>query len=340
MKKILLVISAVLVSFLAEAGVTDTLQVFMDGGNLRVEVTDVEELEEISEHDLNAIVDEVIETSMAMQDSLDTNTTSNVEYELDVNKKEEPKSFMQKRRKELFLAMRTNDSDSVKEYFYLSTGHPAPDENCRSINFMEIRFGFNNYLENGSFPSANSNHSLGTFASRSFSIAFNTKTRIFKKQSPLFVKYGLDFNFNNYKLENNVRIIEGDNNIEFVKDEVNNYTKSKLATIYLDVPVMFLLDFKNKKTEKRDFLIGVGAYAGYRMRSITKHKYSDIDGDDQKDKNKGSFYLNNFRYGIQAMIGFRNINFFARYQMNELFESHENTPQLNVVDFGIVLAVF
>ena len=76
------------------------------------------------------------------------------------------------------------------------------------------------------------------------------------------------------------------------------------------------------------------------MRSITKHKYSDIDGDDQKDKNKGSFYLNNFRYGIQAMIGFRNINFFARYQMNELFESHENTPQLNVVDFGIVLAVF
>ena len=62
--------------------------------------------------------------------------------------------------------------------------------------------------------------------------------------------------------KNNVRIIEGDNNIEFVKDEVNNYTKSKLATIYLDVPVMFLLDFKNKKTEKRDFLIGVGAYAG------------------------------------------------------------------------------
>lgn len=338
MKKILLVISAVLLGFQLKAGVTDTLQVFMDGEDLRVEVTDVEELKKISEHDLNAIVDEVIETSTTMQDSLETGASVNVEYEIDINNKEEsPKEFLKKNRKELYLGMKT---DSVGEYFYLSTGHPVLDENRRSVNFMEIRFGFNNYLENGSLPSANSNYALGTFASRSFSIAFNTKTRIFKENSPLFVKYGLDFNFNNYRLENNVRIIEGDNHIEFVKDEVNNYTKSKLATIYLDVPVMFLLDFKNKETKKRDFLIGVGAYAGYRLRSITKHKYSDIDGDDQKDKNKGSFYLNNFRYGIQGMIGFRNINFYARYQMNELFESHENTPQLNVVDFGIVLAIF
>lgn len=342
MKKILIA-AAIFTTLHIQAGVTDTLQVYMDGADLRVEVSDLEELEEISEHDLNLIIDEVLQTSGNMQDSL--GTESEMEYEINVDGKEEtPEEFLAKNRSGIYMN-KFKEPEELKgpdslSFIYLSTATPWPKENQRSVSYMEVRFGFNNYLENGSFPASGSNHSLGTLSSRSFSVAFNSQTRIFKENSPLFVKYGIDFNFNNYRLENNVRIVEGVENIEFIKDEVNDYSKSKLATIYLDVPVMFLLDFKNNETKKRDFLIGIGAYAGYRLRSITKHKYEDINGDDQKDKDKGSFYLNNFRYGLHAMIGFRGVNFFARYQVNELFEKQEKTPELNVIDFGIILAIF
>lgn len=338
MKKILIAIIAILATYHLQAAETDTLQVYMDGSDIRLEVSDIDELEEISEHDLNAIIEEIVETSSEMSDSLDG---KEVEFELKVGEKDEtPKEFLARNRTNLHIGSYSNKDDSLGTYLYLGTEAPSPKKDQRSVSFMEVRLGLNNYLEDGSIPGTGSNHALGTLASRSFSMAFNTKTRIFKEKSPLFVKYGLDFNFNNYKLENNVRIVEGENHIEFLEDDINSYTKSKLATIYLDVPVMFLLDFRNEKTEKRDFLIGIGAYAGYRLRSITKHKYSDSNGNDQKDKNKGSFYLNDFRYGLHAMIGFRGINFFARYQVNELFEKHENTPNLNVIDFGIILALF
>ena len=342
MKKIWLSLAVLCTAFQLRANKSDTLQVYMDGADLRVEVSDVEELEEISEHDLNQIVNDILETSAENEDSLELGKA--VEFEL--NSREESASvdeFMKEKREEIDVYENKEDS-AGNHYVALSIGVPSGkwEDKKRTITNTQIRFGLNNYLEEGNFPGTGSNYELGAVNSRVFAIGFYSQTRIFKEKSPLHVRYGIEYTFNNYKLQNNVRIVEGDEHIEFNKDEVNNYSKSKLATIYLDVPVMLQLDFKHKRESgyyRRDFMIGLGAYAGYRLRSITKHKYEDTDGDDQKDKHKGSLYLNNFRYGLEGMIAFRKITFFGRYQMNELFESHVNTPKLNPIELGIIFAI-
>ena len=67
------------------------------------------------------------------------------------------------------------------------------------------------------------------------------------------------------------------------------------------------------------------------FRSVTKE-----DGDKEKDKDKDGFYLNNFRYGVRGQIGFRGIDIFFNYDLNELFADNRG-PELNAFSFGVVL---
>ena len=76
-------------------------------------------------------------------------------------------------------------------------------------------------------------------------------------------------------------------------------------------------------------------YAGYRIASYTKYVTKE-DGDKEKDKDKDGFYLNNFRYGVRGQIGFRGIDIFFNYDLNELFADNRG-PELNAFSFGVVL---
>ena len=52
-------------------------------------------------------------------------------------------------------------------------------------------------------------------------------------------------------------------------------------------------------------------------------------------RNHDNFYLNNIRYGIRARLGFRSFDFFADYDLSELFASGKG-PALNPVSFGVI----
>ena len=64
-------------------------------------------------------------------------------------------------------------------------------------------------------------------------------------------------------------------------------------------------------------------------------KYEDVDGDNQKVRKKGSFNLNELQYGVQAQLGVKGVNLFARYALSEMFDAGTG-PELNGISFGIV----
>ena len=121
---------------------------------------------------------------------------------------------------------------------------------------------------------------------------------------------------------------------------------SKLSIAYINARFIPVFDFSRSGRRNRDrlwnqnigngFRFGIGPYAAYRIDSWTKYRYRE-DGDKRKPKEKSNYYLNNFRYGARAQIGWKGIDLFVNYDLNELFIETKDTPNLNAFSFGFTL---
>jgi len=216
-----------------------------------------------------------------------------------------------------------------------------------SINFD---LGLNNYLQNGKFPNDNNEpYSLSPWGSWYFSVGSVYKSQLSGK---LFLEYGANVSWHNFKFENDkIRIQKNANGVNFVEDPtVTDFVKSKLSTTHLNISLVPVIDFGKKQIVrkkvwerwdndgdryKNGFRVGLGGYAGYKLASHAKYVIEE-DNDKKKNKDKDSFYLNNWRYGARLQIGFRGTDIFFNYDMNELF-SEGKGPSLNAFSFGITL---
>ncbi|MEQ6166925.1 outer membrane beta-barrel protein [Ekhidna sp. MALMAid0563] len=97
-----------------------------------------------------------------------------------------------------------------------------------------------------------------------------------------------------------------------------SFSKNKLATTYLDIPVEFR--FHPLGTEDGEGLfIGAGGIVGLRLNAHTKWKY-DNNGETVREKTSGKFNLNSFRYGYQIRAGFRGVHFFYKRYVSDVFK--------------------
>lgn len=218
-----------------------------------------------------------------------------------------------------------------KKYVYKRTRH--------SFN---IDLGMNNYLTNGKFPEENDElYSLKPFGSWYVGISSIRKTHV---TSPLYLEWGGNISWYNFKFQNEqVRFEKEGGQVAFYEeDPALNGIKSKLTASYINLSFVPVLDFssKNGKLEngysyaKKGFRMGLGGYAGYRIGSKSKFVYKD--GGREKDKNSDNFYLNNWRYGLRLQMGYRGLDLFVNYDMNDLFIENRG-PQLNAFSFGITI---
>jgi hypothetical protein len=236
----------------------------------------------------------------------------------------------------------------VKRYHY------EEDAIDRTRHFFNIDIGLTNWMENGSFPDEN-NQDYAVKPWGSWYIALNSVNRTWLT-GPLFLDWGMGISWHNWKMQNPDQIIiKGDDNIELTEAPViYSSIKSKLTAPYINVNMVPMLDFakgrrrvKNlergsvsfRTYKKQGVRFGVGGFAGYRIGGHTKYVYEE-EGKKQKDKDKGNFYLSNFRYGIRAQIGYKGLDLFAQYDLNSVFAEGRGpagSPGLNAISFGITL---
>jgi hypothetical protein len=207
----------------------------------------------------------------------------------------------------------------------------------QSFNFD---LGTNNYLADGKFPdNDNALYSVRPWGSWYVAASSIQRTRLASK---LFIEWGVGLSWYTFKLQNdNIQIVKDDTGIEFVEDMRDvNFRKSKLSASYVHASLVPIVDFGGHSRKSRlwdgynnSFRIGLGPYIGYRISSHSKIVYKD--GDREKDKERDSFYLNNFRYGLRLQLGYRSTDLFFNYDLNELFAEGKG-PKLNAFSFGIV----
>lgn len=208
----------------------------------------------------------------------------------------------------------------------------------QSFNFD---LGTNNYLENGKFPDSDGAvYSVRPWGSWYIAASSTQRTRVGRN---FFLEWGLGLSWYNFKFQDDdAMLVKNDNGVEFVTDtrEVD-HQKSKLTASYINASFVPVIDFGDRGRKPRmwdnygtAFRIGLGPYIGYRVGSHSKLVYKD-DGDKEKEKNRDSFYLNNFRYGARLQLGFYGTDLFFNYDLNELFAAGKG-PKLNAFSFGVI----
>lgn len=227
----------------------------------------------------------------------------------------------------------------VKKYSYVE------DYKYRTKHSVNVELGMNNWLENGEFPNNNNRqYSVRPWGSWYLALASVHKSRV---GGPLFVEWGFSASMYNWKFEDDGTLLtKAAEGVEFAPSPVTvEPVKSKLSAYYVNATFVPMLDFghgtrrvkayergsiRYTSYKKRGIRIGAGGYAGYRLGSHTK-----VVTENSKDKDRGDFYLTNFRYGLRAQFGYRGFDFFANYDMNEVFAEGRG-PSLNALSFGII----
>jgi hypothetical protein len=212
---------------------------------------------------------------------------------------------------------------------------------------MNFDLGLNNYLQDGKSPEdTNEAYSARPMGSWTFAINSVNRTHI---GGPLYLQWGGSVNWYSFKFNDETMRVSKDNlGVTFTSDPRTDIDpiKSKLNASYINVSMLPVLRFGDKSRnwdndwcfdhdKGNGFRIGVGGYAGYKISSSSKFVYED-QGDKRKEKNKDSYYLNNWRYGARLQLGFRAVDLFVNYDISELFVQDKG-PQLNAFSFGITI---
>ena len=197
-----------------------------------------------------------------------------------------------------------------------------------------LDMGISSYMHNQSLNLPNSMNDLEQNLGRSINVnLWAFKQRVSLIQGYANLKYGLSFNFHNYALNNDVTLLANTDSLQIVPSEVN-LKRNKLATTYMEFPLMLNFETNPKKTSK-SFRIGAGAYAGLLLSARTKQKSEALG----KVKLKDDFNMNKYRFGLVGEIGMGPITFFANYGITPLFVEG-NGPELNAFNFGISIIGF
>ncbi len=236
------------------------------------------------------------------------------------------------------------DKDNAKEFSFDSFNHDrlerknkysSSNKNFKG-HYWGVDIGLNNYINaNGDFtlPDEYRYLSLNTGKSVEFSINAIQQNISLSRRGNVGLVTGLGLNYNNYRFDNpNIPVMDENGNLSSQPISIG-LEKNKLTTMYLTVPVLFELQFSQRN--RNAFYVSAGVLGGYRLKSFTKI-VTKQDGDRDKEKNRSSFGLNDFRYGAQVRFGYKALNFYGTYYLSSLFQDGRG-PELYPISFGIAL---
>jgi hypothetical protein len=195
-----------------------------------------------------------------------------------------------------------------------------------------IEFGLNNYVT--------SDYSLNLPASIDYMSLHSGKSINFNLNLPQvslgitrhfgFVT-GLGFNWNNYRFDGNNNIQKGTNDIIEEYDPGAMLKKSKLATLYINVPLLAEIQIH---ADNNYLNIAAGAVGAVKLLSHSKMVFEDGD----KVKSDGDFSLNMLRYGATARVGYGNFQIYGTYYFSPLFRSGKTPGGIELYPFEIGIA--
>ncbi|MBY0476333.1 MAG: PorT family protein [Chitinophagaceae bacterium] len=227
-----------------------------------------------------------------------------------------------------------DDDDDNEEGFKVTKRKEYKKSNV-STNWLILDLGFSNLNDqtNYSSPAAQAFYPGGTKNGLSIRNGKSSNINIwfFMQKVNLIshvvnLKYGLGVELNNYRYEKNIRY--GIDPQILYSDSIA-FSKNKLATNYITLPVMLNFNFAPKR--KRTYGLSAGVSAGY-LYAARQKLISDARG---KEKIKNDFNLEPWKLAAIGELNLGVVNLYGSYALNNL---HKNGLEQTPYTFGIRLS--
>jgi hypothetical protein len=200
----------------------------------------------------------------------------------------------------------------------------------RTTSQFVFAFGVNNVLDNNDFSSLN-NSEYQFWRSRFYEVGFTWKTRINRRPSELYFKYGISFLWNNLRPENNQFHVKKDKVTE-LQDFPGNLSESRLRHVQMNFPMHLEWDLSKNRVFKdggtsdrthRSVRLGVGGFVGFKLGTRQYLGHEDPNNIDIKEVQYDNFNMNTVNYGLSAYIGYKSASLYLKYDLNPLFKNTE-----------------
>jgi len=199
-----------------------------------------------------------------------------------------------------------------------------------STNWVIFDFGFNNFNDKTNYASAATQAYAPGSRSDWFDLnngkSVNVNIWLFMQRINLIqhvvnLKYGFGIELYNFRYDEDIRFKK--NPPMIYKDPVINYSKNKLATDYVSVPIMLNFNFTPKNSYNKSFGLSAGISTSYLYSSRQKY-ISDETG---KQKTKGNLGVRDFKLAYIAEAQLGPIKLYGSYASQIMFEKGlDQTP--------------
>ena len=151
-------------------------------------------------------------------------------------------------------------------------------------------------------------------------------------QHKINLKYGLGVEMFNFRFDNAISFRE--DIITNVKYDVVSFTKNKLLVKYLTVPVQ--INFSPNPTNKKAFYASIGMSAGYLWNAKNKQ----ISGERGKEKFRGNFNLNDWRFATIGELGLGAIRLYGSFANSNIFDINQRILDMQPFAVGLRFSKF
>jgi hypothetical protein len=213
----------------------------------------------------------------------------------------------------------------------------SDDEKARGRSHFKghwagFEVGLNNYMvDDYSMTLPASIDYMALHSSKSVNISLNFSQLSLGLTRRIGIVTGLGLDWNNYRFDGDNNIQKGANGVIGIFDPGEVLKKSKLQTLYLNLPLLLEVQIP---ADNSHLNIAVGPIGAIKLSSKSKIVYEDGD----KVESDDDFSLNLLRYGATVRVGYENVQIYGTYYPTPLFKSGKTPGGVNLFPFEIGFA--
>ena len=151
-------------------------------------------------------------------------------------------------------------------------------------------------------------------------------------QHKINLKYGLGVEMFNFRFDKPISFRE--DIVNNIKMDVVSFTKNKLLVKYLTIPLQ--INFSPNPTNKKGFYASIGMSAGYLWNAKNKQ----ISGERGKEKFRGNFNLNDWRFATIGELGLGSVRLYGSFANNNLFNKNQSFIDMQPFAVGLRFSKF
>lgn len=211
---------------------------------------------------------------------------------------------------------------------------------ARTTSQLVLAAGFNNLVTDGAVANSDFGYGRSTF----FEWGITHNTRLAKNSNLLHLKYGFSWMYNMlHATDNRYFVDSGDQTVLATYPTHLRRKDTYFKNVYVTVPVHLEFDFTKQKTDKdgnrifrshEGFRFGLGGFVGYNTNSKQFLSY-EVDGYRIHERQKGSWNVNDWTYGVSAYVGYGQMSVYCKYDLNPMFK--DNVIDQNNISLGLRL---